>query len=185
MQHFNKDVHRKVRGFTLVEMLIVLAIGASVLFGVFVAVSAVQNQQASNEASENLNLFAAEIQTLFRGQSDFSDISNTVLLDAGTVPGPMEQGGEIVTAWNDEVEVTSVTLTGTSGTDNAFQIEYPLPEAACTNVIQAVEGAFAEVQVGGSIIKDANNRELDVPTLASECSSDGDLVEDVLFIQGR
>ncbi|WP_028491634.1 type 4 pilus major pilin [Thioalkalivibrio sp. ALE19] len=184
MQHFNKDVHRKVRGFTLVEMLIVLAIGASVLFGVFLTVSAVQNQQAANEASENLNLFAAEIQTLFRGQSDFSDISNTVLLDAGIVPGPMEQGGEIVTAWNDDVVVDHTDLTGTSGTDNAFEIKYPLPEAACTNVIQAVEGAFAEVRVGGSTIKDANNREMDIPTMASECSSGGDEVT-VDFIQGR
>ena len=59
---------RKQKGFGLIELAIAIAIGAAIVFGVFVMVKRAQSDRASSTEAKSLMLLASDLRPKFSGQ---------------------------------------------------------------------------------------------------------------------
>jgi len=178
------NMKRKSKGFTLIEVLIVLAISAGVLFSVFVAVNKVQTKQLAKEAAENLNLMVADTRAKFKSQGNFSGVSAKVLIDNRIPPSNMIQGTNIVSPWNTNITVAPATL---QNQNDAVSFTYTgIGIEDCSNFVQAAEGAFSRITVGGTAVKDIPGgvTTLNVANLGTACTKGG-ANNTIVFTQGR
>lgn len=142
------------RGFTLIEILIVIAIAAGMLFGIFTVANRIGERSAINEFSSNMNVLAAETSAAFRAQGNFTGVSVPVLLGMRAPPVTMMGGGTppttIVSPWG-TVEVQAETV-ASAGDGVQFTVN-AVPAAACSNLVTAAEGAFSRVLIGTGSVK--------------------------------
>lgn len=175
----------KNRGFTLIEILIVLAIGAGILFAIFLAVNKVQSKALTKEASESLNLMVADTRALYRAAGTFAGIAPQVLIDNNVPPSTMVPApgvAPIVSPWNTVVDVEVATI---NTANDAVLFRYnDVPRDDCSNFVQASAGSFNRVTVGAVLVKDASVAQpLNVATLGAQCAAAN--FSDIEFIQGR
>lgn len=173
------------RGFTLIEILIVLAIGAGILFAVFLAVSKVQSKALTKEASESLNLMVADTRALYRAAGTFAGITPQVLINNNVPPTtmvPNPAAGQIISPWNTVVDVEVATI---NTANDAVLFRYnQVPRDDCSNFVTASAGSFNQVTVGGTLVKDASTAmALNVATLGTQCNAGN--FSNIEFIQGR
>ena len=142
------------RGFTLIEILIVIAIAAGILFGVFTVANRIGERSAINEFASNMNVLAAETAAAFRSQGNFAGVDVAPLLGMGAPPVTMRGGGTppttIVSPWG-TVLVAPVNVT--SGSDGVQFTVRTVPAAACSSLVTAAEGAFSRVLIGATVVK--------------------------------
>jgi prepilin-type N-terminal cleavage/methylation domain-containing protein len=164
--------NRGQRGFTLIEMLIALAIGAGLLFAVFVVVGKVQSKALAKDAAETLNLMVADTRAKFKSQGNFTGVTPQVLINNRIPPQQMVQGTNIVSQWNTNIGVAPVTI---NNANDAVRFTYTgVPSEDCSNFVQAAEGTFGRVTVAGTVVKNlyANPATpLNVATLGTRCAS--------------
>jgi len=164
--------NRGQRGFTLIEMLIALAIGAGLLFGVFVLVGKVQSKALAKDAAESLNMMVADTRAKFKSQGNFTGVSPQVLINNRIPPQQMVSGANIVSQWNTNIGVSPVTI---NNTDDAVRFTYTgVPSEDCSNFVQAAEGTFGRVTVAGVVVKNlyaSPAAPLNVATLGTQCAS--------------
>lgn len=181
MKMMMKD--RKQQGFTLIEVLIVLAIAAGVLFAVFMAVNKVQAKQLSKEAAENLNLMVADTRAKFKSQGNFTGVSALVLINNHVPPSSMIQGTNIVSPWNTNITVAPVQIVNAN---DGVRFTYTgVGQEDCSNFVQAAEGTFSRITVNGTLVKNipAGVQQLNVATLGTACVAQPQAT--ILFDQGR
>lgn len=174
---------RKSKGFTLIEILLVLAIGAGILFAVFLAVNKVQSKALTKEAAESLNLMVADTRALYRSAGTFDGIDPDVLINNNVPPENMvPNGNQIVSPWNTVVQIQQATL---NTADDAVRFVYPdIPSNDCSNFVQSAAGSFNQVEVEGTLVKDTTaDLNLDVAQLGVQCTA-AQFVQ-IDFIQGR
>lgn len=128
----NKFQQRKESGFTIIEVLIVLAIAGLIMVVVFLAVPALQRSGRNNALNTDAN-------NIFTGVSNFSSNNN------GTLPGVVAFSGTTVTisppaatTGNNETvtvdgAVGTVTLNGTA-----------ITSAATVGTLQVITGTTAK-----------------------------------------
>lgn len=152
------------RGFTLIEILIVIAIAAGILFGIFTVANRIGERSAINEFASNMNVLAAETSAAFRAQGNFAGVSVAALLGMGAPPVTMRGAGTppttIVSPWGTvgvQVETIASPNDGVRFTVNA------VPAAACSSLVTAAEGAFSRVLIGGSAVKNMTSVAAPVP----------------------
>jgi len=164
--------NRGSRGFTLIELLIALAIGAGLLFAVFVVVGKVQSKALTKEAAENLNLMVADTRAKFKSQGNFTGVSPQVLINNRIPPQQMISGTNIVSPWNTNIAVAPVTI---NNPNDAVRFTYTgVPSEDCSNFVQAAEGSFGRVTVAGTVVKNLYANPvvpLNIATLGTQCAS--------------
>lgn len=176
---------KRQQGFTLIELVIVIAIAAAILFAVWIGVSRAQNSRKANEAVQNFNMMMADVRTKFGVQGSFAGITPAVMIDLGMVPQPMINGNAIRTSFNTAVAVAATNLNGTAG--DGVEFSYTIPRVNCADFVTGTSGASARVTVDGTVVKNipAGDNTLDVAAMSGQCNADagGNLV--VLLAQGR
>lgn len=138
------------RGFTLIEILIVIAIAAGMLFGIFIVANRIAERSAINEFASNMNVLAAETSAAFRAQGNFTGVTPAVLLGMRAPPVTMVRGTNIVSPWG-TVGVAPETVA--SANDGVRFTVNAVPAAACSNLVTAAEGAFSRVLIGAGAVK--------------------------------
>lgn len=175
----------KQKGFSLIEMGIVLAIAAIVLYGIYSWVSRVQNQRVANDEAQNYNMMVSDVRTKFGAQGTFTGISPAALINLGLVPKTMINGAAIRSGWNTPVAVAAVNLNGTAG--DGVQFTYTVPREQCSDFVTGAAGASARVTVGGTMVKDIPGgvNTVNVGTLATQCAANTGGNVAILLAQGR
>lgn len=117
---------RNARGFTLIEVMVVLVIGIIVIA---VAAGGIGRAFSSNEATtetRNINDLMANIQTL-KGRDGYSSVDMALLARVDGIPTSLtnsDTGTGVLNSWNGAVTV--------EGDENSFTITYAgVPEASC------------------------------------------------------
>lgn len=176
---------KKSRGFSLLEILIVAALVAAGLAGLFFLVQRYNTKQTTNNEAQNLNQIAAEVRTKFRSQGNYTGITPAVLIQNGIVPPTMVNNTNIETGWNTNVAVAAANLNGTNGDSVSFT--YTLPRESCADFVQAAEGSFPRISVGGVNVKDVPGgaRTLNIVTLGAQCNAGAGGNTAVVFTLGR
>ncbi len=74
------------RGFTLIEMLVVLAVGAIILAGALVFASQTRTSNAARETIANMQTIVAKIRMLNGNRGNYDWLNSTILARAGGIP---------------------------------------------------------------------------------------------------
>lgn len=159
------------KGFTLIEVLIVVSIAAAMLFGIFTVANRISERQAIAETVDGLNLMAAEARTAFRAQGSFAGATPAVLVNMRIPPVAMITGATIT----HNLGPGGVIAVAPGGTPPNTLLTFTVPGVPiemCTRLVTGAEGAFDQVMVGTTIVKAIGGR-LDPAALATQCATAG------------
>ena len=148
--------NRNQQGFTLIEILLVLAIIAALGVAAFIIYPRVQaGRQATNNTSI-LNSAAAQINSVFPS-ARYGNLTDIVACNADVFPdnfkiAPACAAGNLINEWQGVVAVHGADVTGaTNATVNAryYTITYPnVPSKVCTKLAPALAANFGIVGIG-------------------------------------
>ncbi|WP_437891310.1 type 4 pilus major pilin [Phytobacter sp. V91] len=165
------------KGFSLLELLLVLGIVAALVIGAFIVYPKVQASQRAEAESKNIATIQAGVKALYTSASSYSGLTNTVATNAKIFPDNMLIGtgsaASVVNVFKGKVTLATSTE-GPSGVANsAFTITYAsVPAAECTKIIAAAAGNFYVAKVGRKTVKAADGS-LDVAATTTACNSGG------------
>ncbi|MDK1895514.1 type 4 pilus major pilin [Klebsiella sp. K4-172] len=166
------------KGFSLLELLLVLGIVAALVVAAFIVYPKVQASQRSQAESNNIATIQAGVKALYTSASSFTGLTNTVAVQAKIFPDNMLSGSgsaaKPVNVFKGDVTL-AVAATGPSKAPaSSFTITYSnVPAAECTKIITAAAGNFYEVGVGTAANVKAAGDVLDVSKTATQCSAGG------------
>lgn len=137
----------KSRGFSLLELLLVVAVGAILLLAGLAVYRNVTDNSKVNESIRLLNVTKQETQKLFQGEGNYPAQSlNSVLTAARAFPTSALNGTQVRHPYNGDVTVTGVGRT--------FTIEFDaMPESACIKIGQsfaAEDADFVRLSIRGN-----------------------------------
>ncbi|WP_413499873.1 type 4 pilus major pilin [Buttiauxella gaviniae] len=162
----------KNKGFSLLEMILVLAVGASLVIAAFMLYPKIQASQRIDKETKNISTIQASIKSLYAGKSRMSGLSSDVLIASNSAPDNMIQSGKLVSEWKGSVNVEY------SGNHGKYNIIYDnVPADACSRLITAVAGSFVSITIyNASGSNDVKNLEegflIDAIKTANACAGD-------------
>ncbi len=171
---------KNTKGFTLIEILLVVGFIALASVGVYTIYNKVQVSNQANAESRNIDLMRAGVKSLYGSQTNFGTISNTVVNQARITPENMrDTAGDVTLIFNSfggAVTVAPGTL-GSGATNNAFVIQYDaVPAAVCIKLASSAAAQFDQVAIGSDIdtdpIKTYGLTAIDVVNITALCNAD-------------
>ena len=141
----------KQKGFSLLELLLVVAVGAILILAGLAIYRNVTNQTQVNEASRLVNVLKQESQKLWQGEGTYGaagDDMNETLINANAVPNRYVTGANTINSPFDTA--VNVTSAGTTFTITVAAV----PQGACINLgtlYNANDPDFASVSIGGTV----------------------------------
>lgn len=172
------NLRKKNKGFTLVEILLVVGFIALASIGIYAVYNKVQSQSKANGMSTDIQTLRAGIKNLYGGNTNYGTLTNTVIENARIAPSTILTGtaGTFQNAFGGTLVVTPTTLAG-GAANNGFAITVnQLPGDVCTKLLAAVGPSFEQVGVaaGGATIKNAAtaNQVIDGAAIATACTGD-------------
>lgn len=186
-------MERKRKGFSLLELLLVMGIIAALIVAAFIVYPKVQSYRNVKIESNNISSLKAEVSALYASVA--SDLPkdanlNSIMIQAKVIPASMRYNSlRLRNVWGGDVYV------GTYNIANAvsFAIQYNhVPRDECAKLVMQTATGFEQAVVGselpgdtGGIIKDGTGRgvvfgmgrtknddevALDVPTVIEACN---------------
>lgn len=181
------------KGFSLLELLLVMGIIAALIIAAFIVYPKVQSYRNVKIESNNIGALKAEVTTLYNSvaASIPEDANlNDVLIKSKVVPENMIDGSNnLKNVWGGDVYVGTYNIARAV----SFTIQYNhVPRDECAKLVMQASTGFEQVVVGpeltgdtGGIIKDGTGRDvvfglgrgksdsevpLDVPTVVEACN---------------
>lgn len=163
------------KGFSLLELLLVVAVGAILILAGLAIYRNITNNTQVNEASRLLNVLKQETQRLFQGENSYgaagSDLTN-ILVNAEAAPQRSinSAGDDIVSPFDEDVSVIAQ--------DDDFQIIFAnVTEAACLSLGVAYtndDNDFSQVTIGSTSLGPDSGNVVSVVSVDDACI-DGDV----------
>lgn len=151
---YERPIRNEVQGgFSLIELMIVLALGAVILFAAIGNYGSTNSQAQTDAEVRNLNSLIPMIkQTFGTAQGNYTGLSNGIMRRAANFPNTMAHPSDpelIRHSWADD----GVEL-GVSGTnDEFFTITYKdVPGNSCQDLLTRVYRFFTEVTVNSTTV---------------------------------
>ena len=165
------------KGFTLVEILLVVGFIALAGIGIYTIYSKVQVSNQANTESRNLDTLRAGIKSMYGGSPNFASITNTVVNNARITPDSMRDAADasiITNTFGGVVTITPTTLGAAAAANNAFSITYAnVPGAVCSKLVSSAGVQFNTVTVEGSPVKIfGTTTAMDLAEMAIACNGD-------------
>lgn len=163
-----------IKGFSLLELLLVLGIIAALVVAAFIVYPKVQASQRAQAESNNIATIQAGVKALYTSASSFTGLTNSVAVQAKIFPDNMLSGsGNAATpinAFKGNVTLAAAATGPSSVAGSSFTITYAnVPAAECTKIMTATAGNFYMAAVGGKTVKPAGGT-VDVAATAGACS---------------
>jgi len=176
---------KRGRAYSLLEVIIVIAIIAGVAVIIFNRSSDANNSRIANDEASDYALMSARTRTMYASQGDFTGLTPKAMIDLGLIPKTMVNGDNIRSRWNTSVDVAPTNLNGNAG--DGVEFSYTLPRTVCSDFVNASAGISARVTVGGTVVKNVatGNNNLNIGDLASACQGGSGGNVTVLLAQGR
>lgn len=178
------------RGFSLVELLLVLGVLALLLVAAFVVYPQVRDRNQANQEVSNLKAIQANVRGLFWSKGRYNGLGNGRGATAGpdrgianaarVFPPTMNNGdysknAEVRSSWGGNVWVWQrpavVMQSGSSyPAARTFGVLYEdVPSSICVPLVSAVSGGFVGVSVSGTEVIKAEG--LDVAAMTVACNA--------------
>ncbi|MEC5343190.1 type 4 pilus major pilin [Brenneria populi] len=172
------------KGFSLLELLLVLGIIAALVVAAFIVYPKVQSSQRATAESNNIATIQAGVKALYTAASSYSGLNETVAVQAKIFPDNMLSGSgsaaKPVNAFKGNVLLGTSTDSPSGVANSAFTITYvDVPALECTKIVSGVGANFYSVAIGtgSSALTTGNIRkassDMNMATVASTCQSGG------------
>ena len=162
----------KQKGFSLLELLLVVAVGAILLLAGLAVYRNVTDNSKVTETIRLLNVTKQETQRLFQGEGRYpSQVLNDVLIEAKAFPSSSLVGSQVRTPYNGDV-----TVEGEGRTFNILMAD--IPESSCIKIGQTFasdDADFVELRIRGTLITPGTNGVYEVLDLQNACNGDSDM----------
>ena len=163
------------KGFSLLELLLVLGIIAALVVAAFIVYPKVQASQRAQAESNNIATIQAGVKALYTSSSSFTGLTNTVAVQAKIFPDNMLSGSgtaaKPINAFKGNVMLAATATGPSSATGSSFTITYDnVPAAECVKIATAAAGNFYITTVGTKVVKAAGGT-LDVAATAAACTN--------------
>jgi len=151
-------------GFTLLEMIAVIALGAVLIAGALKLFNSSTSKSNSLAMAIDLNALRTNTQSLYNGQGGYgTGVLNQTLITASQVPTDLTVSGSSITTSNGG----AFTITGAT---NAFTIALSnLPSDVCSSMVANSSTGWKSVQVGTGAAITAFPVSPDTATSDSNC----------------
>jgi len=107
MNSFKLKSHK---GFSLLELLLVVAVGAILILAGLAIYRNITNNTQINEATRLLNVIKQETQRIFQGEPSYGTTSlEQILINAEAIPAKYVQGTNVISPFNEAVDVVGAT----------------------------------------------------------------------------
>ena len=169
------NFRKNKKGFTLVEILLVVGFIAIASIGIYVVYAKVNSSGQANAEARNLDVIRAGIKNLYGANKNYSTLTNTVVNSAGITPDAMNRGaGSIVNTFGGAVTVQTATI-GTAGlANNGFTILYKnVPPDVCAKLAPTAGAQFDTLTVGTSQAKVYGDPTVKPELIATGCAAGG------------
>lgn len=183
MRLMNK-ANKSSKGFSLVELLVVVGIGGALVAGALVLGNDVRTKSDIKTHSENISTIYNNMQNMFSNETP-DGLSNDVLEPAGIFPSSLKFAGDdetVLTPGGGNVVVT--------GIGNGFELNYnKVKQTTCVEVIRSQQNVgwdnWAVVADDADADAAAGNAFADtgVPDFTADCNTDSDWVSLAFFIE--
>ena len=131
---------RKQRGFSLIEILLVLGLIAIMAIAAFVIYPRVRDSQAVNATVAQYVLINSSIKDFF-GDKPYTGLTAATAVSAGVLTAP-----DLITNWG--------TVTLAVPTARTFRIDFnTVPYNICKRLVSRVEGNAQAITVGATVVK--------------------------------
>jgi len=132
------------KGFTLIELMVVIAIGGTILAGVVMMFGDAGNQNKSQTAVRNLAQLSSAVASLRDVRQGWAGVTETVIAKSSAAPSNMMSGGVLKNIFGSKVTVL--------GTANNYTITYPgVPKKNCVDIaIKSLTMFNVGVKVGAT-----------------------------------
>lgn len=168
----------KRRGFSLLEVMLGLAIAIFVVSALFFMLPKVQSSQRADRESRNIGAIKAGVKTLYGGVSNYVGLSNTVAINARIIPENMLVSGSttrIVNAYGGDVTVYASDYGISKTTGSSFTLIYTkVPTEDCIKMVPPVAGDLSAAQINGTRVKEIGGV-LDLDALVTACKAGGNV----------
>lgn len=170
----------KAKGFSLIELLLVLGVLAILLVAAFVVYPQVRDRNQANAEVSNLTAIKANITNLYASKGgNYAGLTNLVANRARAFPSSMN-GGDFATstptvtsAWGQNV--TAVASSGAA--PRTFEITYTnVPAGVCLGLVSGAAGNFQDITVGGVDVMPGTPGSFDPALAAQHCANGGTVV---------
>lgn len=138
----------KSHGFTLIEIMIALAIMGGALGLILAYQNKAEASQKANRTVEDVSLLASKIKTMYGPMNSYATVTATSLNDMGLTPGGMSFATpNIVDAYGNTVSITgaaasfAITIGGATG---------PLDKEICSSIATNLSTQATAINVGGA-----------------------------------
>lgn len=162
------------KGFSLIELLLVLAIIAALAITAFVLYPKVSSSNKARTEINNINLIKSSVYSIYSSRPDFDGLDTNVALQANIFPANMiaSNGYEAQNVFKGSVLVNSYS-------SEQFEIRYNgVPSAECVKIVAGTYKSFFSITVGETPVytnSDQNpDKQLNMTMLNMACSSYGD-----------
>jgi prepilin-type N-terminal cleavage/methylation domain-containing protein len=141
-----KQRTKKQLGFTLVEIMIVLAIIGTAIGGILYYQSRAENTQAATKTSSDVALMASKIKTYFRASNSYTNVTASRINGMALVTAPMKfDGTNMVDPWGNTMSVAGGTLSFAISMGGATA---PIDKEVCTSLASALADKATAIRVG-------------------------------------
>lgn len=130
-KHTKINNKKEEKGLSLIESAMVLALAATVTAGVMFYYQSASDSNKTQAAISEVMSATSAINGLYIGQSDYSNLTEQVLINSSAIPDNYKKNGKLTNPFGGELTVAS------AGTDTAYgyRIELTkLPKSACVSL---------------------------------------------------
>ncbi len=143
----NRKMTRQ-RGFTLVEIMIALAIMGVAVAGVLFYQGRAANSQAANKTSSDLAIMASKVKTYFRPSNSYSNVTAARINQMALISAPMKfDGTNLVDPWGNAMTVGGGTTSFAISLGGATS---PLDNEVCTALVSSLSDTAQAIRVGAA-----------------------------------
>lgn len=164
------------KGFTLIEVLIVLGIAAIVAAAAYFTYNSIRTTNQANEEVRNLVLIKTAIQTVYASQRDYDGVSNSIIASSGFLPSNMNvEAGRIDNTWRNEIIIYNWGPGPNPKPSKSFSIVTIVPKNVCEKVVQGLVAAFDYVDIDTTyMVRSWNGNEpVDATQILAGCTAAG------------
>ena len=159
------------RGFTLMEMLLVIAIIGAFVYFMFNLFGESRDSASAIRAANDVASIIADTTDLMAGQPDTTQCTTAIAISNGAIPDQMVSSTTTITnSYGGDVTLAAAALAGSANVACELTFE-DVPQDDCSRIVRRTAELADRIEVEGTAVKTPGAPDLDIADLGTECGA--------------